>query len=165
MTLTDTEREFIKKRLSTKPPIICICGSSRFIEWMAVQAWEYEKHGHIALSLHLMPESYTTQVPDHLAEAESVADILDELHLRKIDLADTVLIMNVDGYVGKSTWNEILYARKQEKPVQFFDERLDCRFQKQYSGFLIECSRYNGACPYPHRETQCMGAEPMALDN
>jgi len=43
---------------------------------------------------------------------------LDELHLRKIDLADEVLILNVDGYIGHSTGNELAYALAQGKPVR-----------------------------------------------
>ncbi|MFJ4158897.1 hypothetical protein [Microbacterium testaceum] len=45
--------------------------------------------------------------------------ILDELHLRKIDLADEVHIVNPGGYVGSSTRREIAYARAAGKPVRF----------------------------------------------
>ena len=46
---------------------------------------------------------------------------LDELHLRKIDLADRVLVVNPGGYVGESTSREIAYARAAGKPVTFSD--------------------------------------------
>ncbi|WP_415153768.1 hypothetical protein [Propionicimonas sp.] len=46
---------------------------------------------------------------------------LDALHLRKIDLADRVLIVNPGGYVGESTTREIAYARAIGKPVSFTD--------------------------------------------
>jgi hypothetical protein len=46
---------------------------------------------------------------------------LDALHLRKIDLADRVLVVNPGGYIGESTNREIAYARASGKPVSFTD--------------------------------------------
>lgn len=48
-------------------------------------------------------------------------EMLDVLHLRKIDLADRVLVVNPGGYVGESTSQEIAYARANGKPVSFTD--------------------------------------------
>lgn len=45
--------------------------------------------------------------------------MLDAVHLRKIDLADRVLVVNPGGYVGESTTREIAYARGAGKPVAF----------------------------------------------
>lgn len=56
---------------------------------------------------------------------------LDELHLRKIDLADQVLVININGYIGESTSREIEYARRTGKLVRY----LECS----------ECSR-DGIC-------------------
>jgi hypothetical protein len=47
--------------------------------------------------------------------------VLDALHLRKIDLADRVLVVNPGGYVGESTRREIDYARAAGKAVSFTD--------------------------------------------
>lgn len=47
---------------------------------------------------------------------------LDELHLRKIDLCDEVLILNVNGYVGESTRREVIYALQQGKRVRWLEE-------------------------------------------
>jgi cell division protein FtsB len=46
---------------------------------------------------------------------------LDELHKRKIDLADEVLVLNVGGYVGESTRSEIAYAKRTGKPVRWLE--------------------------------------------
>ena len=46
---------------------------------------------------------------------------LDELHLRKIDLADKVLVLNVGGYIGESTAEEIAYAEAQQKPIEYLE--------------------------------------------
>ena len=48
---------------------------------------------------------------------ETQKDRLDELHLRKIDLADAVFVVDPGGYVGDSTTREIEYARSTGKPV------------------------------------------------
>ena len=49
--------------------------------------------------------------------------VLDALHLRKIDLADRVLIVNPGGHVGESTRSEIAYAQAVGKPITFTDSR------------------------------------------
>lgn len=118
------ENESKKKR----PEIVCLCGSSRFIEQFAVIGWEFEKAGKIVLGLHLLPWSYCQKFDtkgkgfvDHIAEAEGVAEKMDELHLRKIDLADNVFVLNIDGYIGDSTRREIAYAKKTGKPVSYIE--------------------------------------------
>lgn len=45
--------------------------------------------------------------------------VLDAVHLRKIDLADRVMVVNPGGYIGESTRREIDYAREMGKPVSF----------------------------------------------
>jgi nucleoside 2-deoxyribosyltransferase len=45
---------------------------------------------------------------------------LDELHKRKIDLADEILVLNVGGYIGESTKSEIEYALRLNKPVKYW---------------------------------------------
>lgn len=111
------------------PEIICLCGSSRFVSEMAVIAWEFEKDGKIVLGLHLLPADYPGVPTDHLAEAEGVAARMDELHLRKIDLADRVLVVDIGGYIGESTSREILYAEKNGKPVRYL-EPLSCESKR-----------------------------------
>ncbi len=115
--------------ISDKPKIITLCGSSRFIEYFAIMAWELEKQGAIVLGLHLLPESYFNQknkdgCADHLAEYEGVAEHMDELHLRKIDLSDSIYVLNVKGYIGESTQREIEYAQKQGKCISCLEAEI-----------------------------------------
>ncbi len=107
-----------------RPKIICLCGSSRFIWYFAVLAWEFEKQGCITLGLHLLPPNYTTEQvhKDHIAEWEGVAEKMDALHRRKIDIADEVFIINVGGYIGSSTSREIEYADSIGKPIIYLEE-------------------------------------------
>lgn len=105
-----------------KPKIIVLCGSSRFCDVMAVCAWILERDEKaISMGLHLLPNWYSTEhIPHHLAEHEGVADEMDELHLRKIDLADEIFVVNYDDYIGESTTNEINYAEKHGKVIRWF---------------------------------------------
>ena len=43
--------------------------------------------------------------------------MLDDMHKRKIDMADAIYVINVGGYVGSSTRSEIDYARKNGKEI------------------------------------------------
>lgn len=102
--------------------VVTLCGSSRFCDIMAVCQWLIEKNeGAVTLGLHLLPGWYTT-VEDHLAEAEGVADKLDELHLRKIDISDEIFVVNLNHYVGDSTRREVLYAKSLGKPIRWFTD-------------------------------------------
>ncbi len=85
---------------------------------MAVVAWEFEKRGILALGCHLLPQWYTN-AEHHLGEEQGVADTLDALHLRKIDMADWLYVVNVDGYIGRSTAREIEYATLRGIPIEY----------------------------------------------
>ncbi|MCK5610898.1 hypothetical protein KAR91_53990 [Candidatus Pacearchaeota archaeon] len=106
----------------TKPiKRVVLCGSSRFVDIMAVCAWLIEKQeGAITNGLHMLPIWYAKNIPDHLAEAEGVATAMDELHLRKIDQADEVFVVNFNDYIGESTTKEITYACKKGLPIRWF---------------------------------------------
>lgn len=48
--------------------------------------------------------------------------MLDDMHKRKIDMADEVFVINVGGYIGESTRTEIEYAHSTGKAVRYFEE-------------------------------------------
>ena len=89
---------------------------------MAVCAWLIERDEQaMTMGLHLLPQWYCKDlVSDHLAEEEGVAEQMDQLHLRKIDIADEIFVVNHDDYVGFSTRNEILYARSLNKLIRWY---------------------------------------------
>ena len=102
--------------------IICLCGSTRFTEQMLIKQWELTKQGHVVLSWCALPDSYFQgEDKAHIGDQEGVKEIADEVHLRKIDLADEVLILNVGGYIGESTQNELNYARKKGKIILYLE--------------------------------------------
>ena len=49
--------------------------------------------------------------------------MLDDMHLRKIDMADEVFVINVGGYIGSSTRREIEYAVSQGKKVNYLENK------------------------------------------
>lgn len=92
-----------------RPEIVCICGSARFAEEMREANRDLTFAGVIVVA------------PGEAGEVISVEQkaLLGVLHLRKIDLADRVLVVNPGGYIGESTRREIAYARATGKPVSF----------------------------------------------
>ncbi len=103
------------------PKIVVLCGSSRFVDIMATCAWLIEREEKaIAMGLHLLPWWYPDAPNDHLAEHEGVAEQMDALHLRKIDLADEIFVVNCKDYIGDSTRNEIKYAQSLRKPLRWY---------------------------------------------
>ncbi len=110
-----------------KPKVICICGSTRFADIHAIMRWEFEKEGKaICLMINYLPSWYAKEQgwkgSDHFCEQSGCKEALDELHLRKIDLADEVFVVNKDGYIGNSTRREIEYAKAQGKPILYLEE-------------------------------------------
>lgn len=104
-----------------KPKIVVLCGSSKFVDIMAVCAWLIERDEKaITMGLHLLPYWYAKGIPDHLAEIEGIAKEMDELHLRKIDIADEIFIVNRNDYIGSSTQKEIEYARGLNKKLRWY---------------------------------------------
>ena len=50
--------------------------------------------------------------------------ILGKIHRKKIDVSDAIYVVNIDGYIGNSTKNEIEYAKNNGKEV-IYHERED----------------------------------------
>lgn len=110
-----------------KPKIVCICGSTRFADLHAIKRWEFERLGNtICLMINYLPEWYAKEQGwdglDHFGEQSGLKGVLDVLHLRKIDLADEIFVINKDGYIGESTRREIKYAKAKGIPVHYMEE-------------------------------------------
>jgi hypothetical protein len=102
-----------------RPAIVCLCGSTRF--WRVFQAASLSEtmDGKIVLSIGAASGTDDGTLPRD--EYDRVKAMLDELHLRKIDLADEILVLNVGGYIGESTMRELAYARQHGKRVRFLE--------------------------------------------
>ena len=122
-----------------RPIIVCLCGSTRFMRAFEEAGWRETLAGRIVLSVGVCKY---VQTPDggHVAEAlgPGVVEALDELHKRKIDLADEVLILNVAGYIGESTLSEVLYAWEHGKPVRWLEPELAPQNEPEARALLVE---------------------------
>ena len=103
-----------------RPGIVCLCGSGRFRDAFDAAEEAETLRGRIVLTI-----GCNTKDVARSAELVGHKPMLDELHLRKIDLADEVLILNVDGYIGESTARELAYARSRGKAVRFLETQSD----------------------------------------
>lgn len=106
--------------MEKKAKVVCLCGSTRFTAEMMMFTWEYAKKGIVALGWLVRPIAEGEQT-HHLAEKEGVAELFDEIHMRKIDLSDEIFVLNIGGYIGESTSREIAYAESQGKPVTYLE--------------------------------------------
>lgn len=104
------------------PPVVCLCGSTRFYDQFQHANYELTMSGAIVLSVGFYPDTETRPGHGEGVRHDSAAKVaLDELHKRKIDLADYVLVLNPGGYIGKSTRSEIAYAAAHGKPVRYLE--------------------------------------------
>lgn len=99
-----------------KYKVITLCGSTRFKE----QFYEAQKcltlEGNIVISVGLFGHSGDDEV-----WADGIKEMLDDMHKRKIDMADEIFVINVGGYIGTSTKSEIEYAQSQGKAVRYLE--------------------------------------------
>lgn len=102
--------------MNHKPTIVCLCGSTRFEDAYIRAARDETLAGKIVLTVGLFGHK------EGLDMSGPTKQMLDCLHLRKIDLADEILVLNVGGYVGESTRREIEYAMANGKRVRFLED-------------------------------------------
>ena len=97
--------------------VITLCGSMRFREEFERLEAELTLAGHVVLTPTSLP-------PSTELDAEERAQ-LGRIHLRKVAMADEVLVVNVGGYVGESTRRETEHARSRGIPVSYLEPHVD----------------------------------------
>lgn len=108
--------------MTERPEIVVLCGSTRFYDEFQQANYDLTMAGKIVLSVGFYPHAKAKHGHGEGVGHDSVEKVaLDELHKRKIDLADRVLVLNVGGYIGDSTRGEILYAREHDKDIDFLE--------------------------------------------
>jgi len=103
------------------PTIVCLCGSTRFKDAFDEANYQETMAGHIVLSVDFMMHATGNRHGQEVGATPQQKRELDELHKRKIDLADEVLILNVGGYIGESTRSELKYAQANGKVVRYLE--------------------------------------------
>ena len=99
-----------------KYKVITLCGSTRFKDQFLEAQKRLTLEGNIVISVGLFGHSGDDEV-----WAEGTKEMLDDMHKRKIDMADAIYVINVGGYIGESTRSEIEYALRQGKKVQYLE--------------------------------------------
>lgn len=113
--LTERSADTVRvPRDEARPTIVCLCGSGRFRAEFEEAEFQETLAGKIVLTIGCNTKDIARDV-----DWQHVKPMLDELHLRKIDLADEVYIINPGGYIGESTGRELAYAKSLGKPIRF----------------------------------------------
>jgi len=97
-----------------KYKIITLCGSTKFKDDFNSQQKRLTLEGNIVISVGLFGHSGDDEV-----WSEDTKLMLDDMHKRKIDMADEIFVINVGGYLGSSTRSEIEYAMRTGKGVNY----------------------------------------------
>ena len=99
-----------------KYPVITLCGSTRFKEQFLEAQKRLTLDGNIVISVGLFGHSGDDEV-----WTVGTKEMLDDMHKRKIDMADSIYVINVGGYIGESTRREIEYARVHGKAIRYLE--------------------------------------------
>ena len=100
-----------------KYKVITLCGSTKFKEQYIEAQKRLTLEGNIVISVGLFGHSGDDEV-----WTEGTKAMLDDMHKRKIDMADEIFVINVGGYIGESTRSEIAYAKSQGIEVRYLEK-------------------------------------------
>ena len=109
--------------MTGKYPVITLCGSTRFkTEFMEMQK-KLTLAGNIVISVGLFGHAGDEEVWENMDEGTltRTKEMLDDMHKRKIDMADEIFVINKNGYIGDSTRSEIAYALEHGKTVNYLE--------------------------------------------
>ena len=104
------------KNINTKAKVITVCGSIKFKDEMMKIAMQMELEGNVVL----VPIIHKDDNKSTYTEEEIA--MLSKMHKEKIKLSDAILVVNVNGYIGKATKSEIEYAKAQNKEILYSEE-------------------------------------------
>lgn len=100
--------------------VITLCGSTRFKEQFLEAQKRLTLEGNVVISVGLFGHSGDKEVWE-----PGTKEMLDKMHLQKIDMADEIFVINVGGYIGESTKREIAYAESKGKIVKYLEYEKD----------------------------------------
>lgn len=99
-----------------KYKVITLCGSTKFKDAFLKAQKDLTLQGNIVISVGLFGHSGDDEV-----WTEGTKAMLDDMHKRKIDMADEIFVINVGGYIGESTRSEIEYAEQNGRKVNYLE--------------------------------------------
>ena len=105
-----------------KPKIVCLCGSTKFKDAFTKAQFDETMAGNIVLTIGCNMKS-DSEIFAGLSDSQLriVKARLDVLHFHKIVMADEILVLNVDNYIGESTEREIVYADSLGKTIRYLE--------------------------------------------
>lgn len=103
--------------MTTKYKVVTLCGSTKFKDEFMEAQKRLTLEGNIVISVGLFGHAGDEEV-----WKPGVKEMLDDMHLRKIDMADEIFVINVNGYIGESTIREIAYATQAGKGIRYLVE-------------------------------------------
>ena len=101
-----------------KYKVVTLCGSTKFKDEFMQAQKKLTLEGNIVISVGLFGHAGDQEV-----FTDGVKEMLDDMHKRKIDMADEIFVINVGGYIGSSTRSEIEYAQSTGKTVTYLEEK------------------------------------------
>ena len=106
-----------------KYKVITLCGSTRFKDEFMEAQKRLTLEENIVISVGLFDHSGDDEVWENMDEGTltKTKEMLDDMHKRKIDMADEIFVINVGGYIGSSTRSEIEYAKAAGKTVRYLE--------------------------------------------
>ncbi len=97
--------------------VITLCGSTKFKEEFLEIQKDLTLKGNIVISVGLFGHAGDDEVWE-----EDTKEMLDDMHKRKIDMANEIFVINKDGYIGSSTRSEIEYAKSMGKCIKYLEK-------------------------------------------
>jgi hypothetical protein len=106
-----------------KYKVITLCGSTRFKDEFMEAQKRLTLEGNIVISVGLFGHAGDAEVWENMDEGTltKTKEMLDDMHKRKIDMADEIYVINVGGYIGSSTKSEIEYAKAAGKGILYLE--------------------------------------------
>ena len=93
--------------------IITLCGSLKFKKEMMEIAEKMALDGNCVLTpVYPVLENYK--------RTDRQLELLKEAHFKKIELSDSILVVNINNYIGNSTNLEIEYAKKLGNEIIYY---------------------------------------------
>lgn len=111
------------RKIKSGYPVITLCGSTRFKDEFMEAQKKLTLEGNIVISVGLFGHSGDQEVWENMDEGTltKTKEMLDDMHKRKIDMADSIYVINVGGYIGDSTRSEIEYAEQHGKEIKYLE--------------------------------------------
>ena len=101
--------------------VVTLCGSTKFKDAFMEAQKKLTLEGNIVISVGLFEHSGDKEVWEGMDEGALTKTkmMIDDIHKRKIDMSDEIFVINVNGYIGSSTKDEIEYAKSKGKTIRY----------------------------------------------